>query len=199
MGLAANRPAGLMVPSDSWGRMSDETAGGAELFAGPGWRPHGATSMSITVPVPGTRDLRLDRLLLDANGTLSLDGMLLSGVAERIAVLRDRVDIYILTADTFGTLRQLCVALGGIDGRLVKTGKEKERFLMSSEPNHCAAIGNGANDGLLLAGAALGIAVMGPEGAAPATLAAADVVCTDVLSALDLLVHPQRLSATLRL
>lgn len=155
--------------------------------------------MSITVSVPGRRELRLDRLLLDANGTLSLDGMLLSGVAERIAALREKVGIYILTADTFGTLRQLCVAIGGIDGRQVKTGKEKERFLMSSEPNHCAAIGNGANDRLLLAGAALGIAVIGPEGASPATLAAADVVCSDVLTALDLLAHPQRLSATLRL
>ncbi len=50
----------------------------------------------------------------------------------------------------------------------------------------------------MLAAAALGIAVPGPEGAAAVTLAAADVVAPDILVALDLLTHPQRLVATLR-
>jgi soluble P-type ATPase len=50
----------------------------------------------------------------------------------------------------------------------------------------------------MLGEAALGIAVVGPEGAASASLAAADVVCGSILVALDLLLEPRALAATLR-
>ena len=59
-------------------------------------------------------------------------------------------------------------------------------------------IGNGANDVLVLEGAALGIAVIGPEGASSAALRAADVVCASIVDALDLLLEPRALTATLR-
>jgi soluble P-type ATPase len=62
-----------------------------------------------------------------------------------------------------------------------------------------AAIGNGRNDQLMLAAAALGIAVVQEEGAAIESLSAADVVLPDIRSALDLLLFPKRLIATLRL
>jgi soluble P-type ATPase len=50
----------------------------------------------------------------------------------------------------------------------------------------------------MLAAAALGIAVLEGEGAAPAALAAAAVVVRAGVDALDLLRHPKRLVATLR-
>jgi len=59
-------------------------------------------------------------------------------------------------------------------------------------------VGNGANDAAALRAAALGIAVIGPEGASAEALVAADVVCTSILQALDLLVDEQALTATLR-
>ena len=62
----------------------------------------------------------------------------------------------------------------------------------------CVAIGNGANDVPMLERAALGIAVIGPEGASGRALAAADVVCRSVVEALDLLLDPRLLVATLR-
>ena len=61
-----------------------------------------------------------------------------------------------------------------------------------------AAIGNGANDADMLQTAAVGIAVLGAEGLAAETLLAADVVCANPLDALDLLLNPRRLIATLR-
>jgi len=61
----------------------------------------------------------------------------------------------------------------------------------------CVAIGNGNNDASILEEAALGIAVIGPEGASAAALAAADLTCTSVLDALDLLTEPRVLAATL--
>jgi soluble P-type ATPase len=61
-----------------------------------------------------------------------------------------------------------------------------------------ASTGNGANDVLMIREAALGIAVVGPEGASGATVAAADLVCRSILEALDLVGEPQALAATLR-
>ena len=60
-------------------------------------------------------------------------------------------------------------------------------------------MGNGRNDQLMLEEAALGIAVILEEGAAAVTLSAADVVCTNIVSALELLDNPLRLIATLRI
>jgi soluble P-type ATPase len=51
----------------------------------------------------------------------------------------------------------------------------------------------------MLSAAALGIAVLGPEGLAREAWEAADILTPDILAALDLLLHPQRLVATWRL
>lgn len=60
------------------------------------------------------------------------------------------------------------------------------------------AIANGANAAQMLSAAALGIAGLGQEGLAVEALQAADLVVGRIDDALDLLLHPQRLVATLR-
>jgi soluble P-type ATPase len=50
----------------------------------------------------------------------------------------------------------------------------------------------------MVASAALGIAVVQEEGASTETISVADVVMPDILSALDILLFPKRLIATLR-
>jgi soluble P-type ATPase len=60
------------------------------------------------------------------------------------------------------------------------------------------AIGNGANDADMLEHAALGIAVIGPEGSAMKTMLKADIAVTDIRAALELLLYPKRIAATLR-
>jgi soluble P-type ATPase len=50
----------------------------------------------------------------------------------------------------------------------------------------------------MLAAATVGVAVMQAEGAAAETLAAADIVVATIGDALDLLLRPARLIATLR-
>jgi len=44
----------------------------------------------------------------------------------------------------------------------------------------------------------LGIAVLQQEGASPAALLATDIVISSIIEALNLLLHPQRITATLR-
>jgi soluble P-type ATPase len=62
----------------------------------------------------------------------------------------------------------------------------------------CAAIGNGRNDRLMLGAAALGIAVIGPEGLHTEALTAADILALSIDEALGLLDDPRTLTATLR-
>jgi soluble P-type ATPase len=61
-----------------------------------------------------------------------------------------------------------------------------------------AAIGNGRNDQQMLQEAIIGIAVLNAEGVAAQTLLHADVVCRQIHDALQLLLEPRRLIATLR-
>jgi soluble P-type ATPase len=74
----------------------------------------------------------------------------------------------------------------------------KRDFVQSLSAAHVVAIGNGRNDRMMLEAAALGIAVCGAEGAAAHVLQAGDIVVGRIVDALDLLLHPKRLMATLR-
>jgi P-type E1-E2 ATPase len=153
--------------------------------------------MTLTVLIPGLDDLRLEHLLLDINGTLTDRGRLLAGIEQRIDQLRAMVEIRLVSADTFGTLEQLAERLRAKWVRAA-SGEDKLRLLEQLGRDRCVVVGNGANDALVLQAAALGIAIVGPEGASVAALQAADVACTTAAAGLDLLLEPRALSATLR-
>lgn len=153
--------------------------------------------MTLTVSIAGLAPFELDYLLLDVNGTLTNRGALLDGVAARIAELRSRLEIRLVSADTFGTLGQIAGVLE-VAAQTASTGEDKLRLLGELGRERCAVIGNGANDVLVLEAAALSFAVIGPEGASAAALRSADVVCACTADALDLLLDPRALSATLR-
>lgn len=153
--------------------------------------------MALSLNIPGREPLLLRHLLLDQNGTLTDRGVLIDGVARQLTRLRERLEPHLLSADTFGTLDQLARDLQ-IDAHRVKTGADKLDFLKDLGGGACVAIGNGANDEPMLAAAALGIVVIGPEGAAASALRAADVVCGSIGQALDLLLDERLLVATLR-
>lgn len=154
----------------------------------------------IEIEIPGFRMLRLSRLALDYNGTLAVNGNLITGVRPRLSQLAGSLSVHVITADTFG---KAASALDGIDCQLVilppgNQATAKANFIRQLGEQATAAVGNGRNDRLMVEQAALGIAVLGEEGAASAVVMAADIVVRDVLSALDLLRNPRRLIATLR-
>ena len=154
----------------------------------------------ILLDVPGWDALRLSSLLLDVNGTIARDGKLLPGVPERIQAISRRMTVYLITADTFGTVSgwKGPWTLSIIDSAKGSETDRKEEAVRSLGRRTCVAIGNGANDAGMLKTAALGICVIGREGAASLAMAAADVVIPNIEDALDLLLHPRRLQATLR-
>lgn len=141
--------------------------------------------------------MELEYLILDVNGTLTGRGELLDGVAAAIDLLRGRVEILLVSADTFGTLAQVGRELG-VETRRVEAGEDKRRLVEELGAERTAVIGNGANDAPALAAAALGLAVLGPEGTSRDALQAADVLCRSAVEALELLLDPTALMATLR-
>jgi soluble P-type ATPase len=154
----------------------------------------------IELTIPGFGALALQYLVADFNGTLAMDGALLPGVADALRGLADRLDIHVVTADTFGTARGALAALP-VCVVVLPAGQQdegKRQYIASLGADRCVAIGNGLNDRLLLQAAALGIAVVQGEGASAQTLQSADVVAPEIGVALGLLMHPSRLIATLR-
>jgi P-type E1-E2 ATPase len=154
----------------------------------------------VEVPIPGRADLTIESLVLDVNGTLALDGQLLDGVSERIERLRRLVRVVIVTADTHGGAASLGKSLG-LEVAVLGPGdgaSQKLEFLRDLGADRSVAIGNGANDALMLEESALGICVVGKEGASVDALFKADIVVTDICDGLDLLLYPQRVAATLR-
>jgi soluble P-type ATPase len=134
--------------------------------------------------------------VLDFNGTLAVDGHVVAGVAERLDALRVHLQLHVLTAGTHGHMDE-CAAVLGQQPRAIGTGTEKRDHVRTLGPEQVAAMGNGANDVLMLREAALAIAVLGPEGLCVDALRASDVVVADPCAGLDLLLHPARLVATL--
>ena len=150
-----------------------------------------------TVERPGHDPLTMAELVLDFTGTLSKDGALLPGVAERLRKLAKRIRITVLTADTFGKAREALAGLP-VEFQLIATGIDKRAYVNKLGAGSLVAIGNGRNDVEMVKQAAIGIAVVGPEGGSGELIGAADVVVNDINDALDLVANPLRLKATLR-
>ncbi len=154
----------------------------------------------IEINIPGRGTIRLEHLVTDVNGTLAIDGLLLDGLARKIASLKDRLEIHLLTADTHGGQSLINQQLN-LKAVRVKKGNEaaqKATFVRSLGADKVVAIGQGANDSAMLQEAAIGIGLLSVEGIATVTLLAADILVPDIYAAIDLLEKPLRLIASLR-
>ncbi len=154
----------------------------------------------VRIDIPGRTVYEITDLVCDVNGTLALDGKLLSGIELALEELKPLLTIHMLTADTHGKQKEHARALG-IDSHILVRGGEAEQkaaFIHSLGSAQTAAIGQGANDALMLKEAALGICVLSGEGTAVEAMINADIVVLDIFSGLALFSHPQRLVATLR-
>ena len=154
----------------------------------------------IEVKVPGRGTHRLEHLVLDVNGTMAVDGLLVEGVAQRLTELRRSIEVHMLTADTRGQQQAIDAQLEMEAARITPSNEagQKASFVRELGSETVCAVGNGANDAQMLSEAKLAIAVLGEEGLAVKTLNAADVVVPHINTALDLLLNPLRLVATLR-
>ncbi len=154
----------------------------------------------ITVDIPNYKKIEIKHLVLDYNGTIAVNGVLISGVRELLDIISDTLEVHVVTADSFGKidpeLTQLNVKITIIDEN--KQDQAKLDYIKLLGPSNTVCIGNGSNDHLMLSHSILGIGVIHEEGAAVKALLAADILCKDILHALRLLTSTKRLIATLR-
>jgi soluble P-type ATPase len=154
----------------------------------------------MTIDIPYHKTLTLKHVVLDYNGTIAKDGVLIKEIEPLLFALDQHYRVHVITSDTFGTVK---AQLSGFN-ILVKVLQsnnhtdEKSLYLDTLSAENCIAIGNGSNDMAMLQNAALGIALIGDEGCSTQTMLASDVVCTNIMDALELLLNPKRLVATLR-
>ncbi|RLD90937.1 MAG: ATPase P [Bacteroidetes bacterium] len=154
----------------------------------------------LTIDIPGQKTLQLTNLVLDYNGTLAVDGTLIPGVSKRLNILTQQLTIHVVTANTFGKAAKNLQAVN-CQLTVLSHGNQQQQkadFVLKLGEQNVVAIGNGLNDALMLKQAALGLVVIQQEGVAIKTWQNADVALTSINDALDLLLNPLRLKATVR-
>ncbi len=154
----------------------------------------------IQVNIPAYGEVLLRHLVMDYNGTLAIDGIPVKGVKHMLDKLMKDLKIHIITADTFGKVREeldentyTIHIIRGPD-----QAKAKLDYINQLDPKTVVALGNGRNDRFMLKHARIGICLLQDEGASPESLLAADIVSTNIIQAFHILMHPKRLIATLR-
>jgi len=154
----------------------------------------------IEITIPGRGNYTIKNLVLDLNGTIALDGKMIQGVKEKVAMLSQKLDVFLVTADTnknAGLLaRDLPITLYKI--KEAEENDQKLRTVLKKGKNNTVSIGNGCNDVSMLKESVIGICVVGGEGVSAEAMMASDLVVPTINDALDLLLKPHRLRATLR-
>lgn len=153
----------------------------------------------IAIEIPGRRPLAVSHIILDYNGTIAEDGILLEDVKELLFKLKEDVEIHVLTADTYGSVKKQCEPLG-VDVRTfpLESAAGFKREIVNSLEGDRVCIGNGFNDIEMFDVSDLSVAVINAEGISAKLIAHADVFTLSIQDALNLFLRPGRLRATLR-
>lgn len=152
------------------------------------------------VRIPGYENISICNVVLDFNGTIATDGIVSEETKEQLRDLAKVAEVYVITADTNGTVKAQCSGLPlqilTFTGEV--SGTEKKRIVEEIGPEYTVCVGNGYNDAPMFEIAKLSIIVLGEEGLSTKALLAADIMVKDTQSALDFLLKPNRMIATLR-
>ena len=154
----------------------------------------------MIIEIPGFKQMEIKNLVCDYNGTIANNGKLIDGVETLINKLAEIIDIYVITADTFGTVT---AELKNSKCSIFKIEKENQNqqkldLILKLNAEHTVSFGNGRNDELMLKEAIIGIGILENEGIYAKNLLSADIICKNILNAFELLLTPNKLIATLR-
>lgn len=150
--------------------------------------------------IPGRGELEIENVVLDYNGTIAVDGKIVEGVKELINRLKEHVNVYILMADTYGTVEEECSSLGAEILYIPKEnpGVFKKEIVMKLNGHKTICVGNGYNDMPMFKESILSVAVIEGEGSCGKLLANADIVTRSILEALNIILDENKVKATLR-
>lgn len=154
----------------------------------------------LNVNIPGFKNFEFENIVFDFNGTLAKDGKVDVKLLKLIRKLSEKINVYVLSADTYGNVRS---TFSEEPVKVIITSKEngtldKMNFINEIGNSSTIAVGNGRIDSKMLEVAALSIAILGDEGAARLAILASDIIVKNPIDAVELLLNPNRLIATLR-
>ena len=154
----------------------------------------------ILYQIPGREDIEIENVVFDYNGTIAVNGKLINGVLKLVNELSEYVNIYILTADTYGSVEKECL---NINGKILtfpkeNAGESKRDIVKSLDSHKTLCLGNGFNDIPMFEEAVLSIAIIEGEGASGKLLTKAHIVVRDILDGINIVLNSNMVKATLR-
>ena len=154
----------------------------------------------IIYEIPGRESIEIENVVFDYNGTIAVDGKLIDGVGDLFLELEKYANIYILTADTYGSVVEQCKAIPGKVLTFPKenAGESKKDIVKKLGKKKTMVVGNGFNDIPMFEEGILSIAVIEGEGTSGKLLSQADIVARNVLEAIDIILSKNKVKATLR-
>ena len=155
------------------------------------------------IDIPNYGKLIIKNVVFDLNGTLQFKGKISEAVVNKIEQLKEFYNIYLLSADTRGNLKELAKKLNvsyiKINPKKITEAEAKNNELIKLNKDNTIVVGNGNNDALMLKNAVISITVLGEEGATVKSILNSDVVVPNPISALDFLLDEKIMSGTLRM
>jgi P-type E1-E2 ATPase len=149
--------------------------------------------------IPGYGKYDIQNVVFDLNGTLAVDGEIGDTVAEKIKQLSGQFRVVIASSDIHNNLASLAESLG-VEYHCLKAeeiASQKAELVRRLGAEHTIAVGNGTNDREMLKEAAIGITILGREGASVAAILNANLVAHSPEEGIDCILKPKRMVATL--
>jgi P-type E1-E2 ATPase len=150
--------------------------------------------------IPGYGKYDIQNVVFDLNGTLAIDGSISEAVAKKIKQLSMQFRVVIASSDIHNNLAPLAESLG-VEYHCLKEEEitsKKAALVRELGAERTIAVGNGNNDREMLKTAAIGIAILGREGASSAAILNADLAVNSPEDAIDCVLIPKRMIANLR-
>ena len=154
----------------------------------------------MLLAIPGRNEIKIKHVVFDFNGTIAVDGKLITGVAKLINELSTDISFHVITADTYGSVEKELVDVNCSIEKIPEKNKDigKLEFLEKCGKENTLCVGNGNNDKLMLKESIIGIAIIQDEGVCVETLLAADIACKSIIDVFNYFKTPDRIRATLR-
>lgn len=154
----------------------------------------------IKYKIPGRGEIEIENVVLDYNGTIAVNGKIAKEVKELIQKLKEYVNVYVLTSDTYGTAEDECTDLGieVITFPNENSGLHKKEIVKKLNGKRTLCVGNGYNDVPMFKEAILTIAVIEGEGASGKLLLNSDIVTRSIVDAIGIVLDENKVKAILR-
>lgn len=154
----------------------------------------------LSIKVPGRCDYTIENIVFDYNGTIAVNGIIPPSIKEKLLILCKMANVYVLTADTYGSAAKECQGLDIV----LKTfpsdnaGDYKAKVVNELGRDKTMCFGNGYNDIKMFEIAALSVAVLEKEGMCSALMKESHIMVKSIEDGINLLLNPNALIATLR-